>query len=136
MSRKTKIHGHTWWHKTLDKKLGTWLRETFTECAYCNKPNYLQVSHILPKGAYPHLRYDPINILPMCGHCHNFIWHANPVESGKWFERNYPQRKEYLDEAKLIYIKRNLAYYQKVDFALNHKKIRDLMILNNTTYAT
>lgn len=123
---KDKIHGHTWWHRHLDPKQGKWLRETFKECAWCHGPGYLVVSHVFPKGRYQGLRYDPMNILPMHGNCHQFIWHANPLESAKWFAQTFPDRLLYLNEAKKIIVKRDLDYYQKVDKALEERKTEDL----------
>jgi len=128
---KTKRLSHTYWHTKLDKKLGDWLRETFTECAMCHRQGYLQVSHILPKGHYPHLRYDPINILPMDGQCHQFKWHASPIESAEWFKKTYPQREVYLQEAKNLFIKRNEDYYRNIEKALNKKDIKSLMVLKD-----
>jgi hypothetical protein len=130
-TKKTKKHGHTYWHRKLDKLLGEWMRDKYTECAMCHKPSqFLQVSHILPKGRYQGLRYDPINILPMDGGCHEYRWHSNPIESHEWFKQHYPERYTYLQEAKNIFIKRDEQYYLKVKRALEEKKPRDLMILN------
>lgn len=129
-TKKSKVHTHRYWHFKLDKLLGDWMRSVHTECAMCN--NYsesLQVSHILPKGTYPHLRYDPINILPMDGRCHNFIWHANPIESRDWFMKKYPARWIYLEEAKNLFLKRDEEYYLKIKEALINKDIKSLMIL-------
>ena len=130
MPKKTKIHGHGWWHRRLDKKLGDWLRETHNECAWCHKPGYLTTSHVKPKGKYQGLRYDLMNVLPMHGNCHIFEWHANPTESGKWFEENYPERAVYLEEAKKVFVKRDQAYYEKVDKALDEKDAKSLLVLD------
>lgn len=125
--------GHTWWHRRLDKLMGEWLRESYSECAMCHGQFYLQVSHIYPKGTYQNLRYDPINLLPMCGGCHRWKWHDNPGDSWRWFEKTYPQRDTYLLEAKNVFVKRNEEYYQKVEKALKDKKIRTLLVLDNIT---
>jgi hypothetical protein len=120
--------GHTYWHRQLDPLFGAWMREKYTECSMCHKEHYLQVSHILPKGRYQGLRYDPMNILPMCGFCH-LSWHANPLESTKWFEAHYPQRAIYLREAQRILVKRDYEYYNRVKEALKEKNVRLLLTL-------
>jgi hypothetical protein len=128
-NKKSKKHGHTWWHHLLDKKLGDWLREKNTECAMCHGSGYMVVSHILPKGKYQGLRYDPVNILPMHHNCHEFKWHSNPIESRDWFMTNYPERWTYLQEAKQIVIKRDEKYYMKIKQALVNRNVEDLLIL-------
>ncbi len=134
---KTKLpkkHGHTWWHNRLDKLLGDWLRDINTECAFCHRPGYLVTSHILPKGRYQGLRYDLMNVLPMHGNCHQFDWHSSPLESGKWFEANYPGRLAYLKEAKKVFIKRDTEYYQRIEEALIKRNIRALMVVKLPIY--
>jgi 5-methylcytosine-specific restriction endonuclease McrA len=130
--KKVKPHGHTWWHNHLDPKFGAWLREVCPKCAWCGNPGYMVVSHILPKGTYQGLRYDPVNVLPMHGNCHQFNWHQNPLDMGEWFARTYPERKAYLDEAKKIFVKRDIFYYQKVESALDAKDVKSLMTLYNS----
>lgn len=126
---KNKKHTHKYWHYKLDKLLGDWMRSKHTECSMCGRfSESLQVSHILPKGTYPHLRYDPINILPMDGQCHQFRWHANPIESRDWFMNKYPERWVYLQEAKNLFIKRNEEYYLNVKKGLDDKDIKRLMV--------
>lgn len=49
----------------------------------------LQVSHVLPKGRYPWLRFDLDNVILLCRACHCW-WHENPVNSGEWFRENFP----------------------------------------------
>jgi 5-methylcytosine-specific restriction protein A len=57
-------------------------------------------SHVLGKGSYPELKFEPLNLKLLCTSCHKFWWHDNPTESGKWFEKNFPDRKKYLDSIK------------------------------------
>lgn len=44
----------------------------------------VQAAHIMPKGQYPHLRWRPDNVIPLCWRCHMTFWHKNPVEAGFW----------------------------------------------------
>src|SRR3989304_2916765 len=70
-------------------------------CAKCHQVfPVMQCSHVHSIGAYPNLRFDPMNTLSMCGHCHNFWWHLEPAQSWDWFKQTFPGRYEYLLEAK------------------------------------
>jgi len=70
-------------------------------CAKCHQSfPVMQCSHIHSIGACPNLRFDPMNALPMCGHCHMFWWHLEPAESWDWFEKTFPGRYLYLLTAK------------------------------------
>ena len=75
-------------------------------CAYCHRLfPVMQCSHIHSVGAYPNLRFDPMNALSMCGRHHRFFWHDEPGDAWMWFEKTYPGRYEYLLKAKNIIIK-------------------------------
>jgi hypothetical protein len=45
----------------------------------CGKTKALQVSHILPKGTYPRLRYCKSNVLLLAFPCHPERWHKDPA---------------------------------------------------------
>lgn len=57
-------------------------------------------SHVLGKGSYPDLKYEPLNLKLLCTACHKFWWHDNPTESGVWFQHKFPQRHKYLESIK------------------------------------
>lgn len=44
----------------------------------------LQAAHIFPKGKFPGMQFDMDNILTLCGRCHLFWWHKNPIEAMNW----------------------------------------------------
>lgn len=72
-------------------------------CSKCGKSFYkMDCSHIYSIGAYPNLRFDIMNVLPMCSNCHIWWWHDNPTEAGEWFKKNYGDRYTYLEIAKNI----------------------------------
>jgi hypothetical protein len=66
----------------------------------------------------------------MCGQCHQFFWHDNPGDAWEWFEKTYPERYTYLQEAKKNIVKRNDEYYQRVNKALDKKDMKSLYVLN------
>ena len=62
-------------------------------CAKCGQTfPVMQCSHVHSTGSYPNLRFDVMNVLPMCGHHHNFWWHLEPSESWDWFKKEYVER--------------------------------------------
>ncbi len=60
------------------------LRERLNRCEWCKQIKGLSVSHILPKGRYPRLRYLRENVLLLCTGCHIFKWHKSPLEAAKF----------------------------------------------------
>jgi len=70
-------------------------------CAVCGKRfEKMQCSHIWSIGSAQSIRFDILNVLPMCGHCHNFWWHLEPMQSHDWFVARYPERATYLEFAR------------------------------------
>jgi hypothetical protein len=75
-------------------------------CAFCHRTyEVMQCSHIHSVGAYPNIRFDPMNALPMCGRHHRFFWHDEPGDAWEWFKKNFEGRYQYLLVAKNKYIK-------------------------------
>ena len=51
-------------------------------CSRCFKLyERMECSHVLSIGAYPALRFDIFNVLPMCSRHHIWWWHDEPTES-------------------------------------------------------
>ena len=71
-------------------------------CQVCGKVvqgGNAHTSHIVPKGnGASWRRFDLLNLLLKCMHCHIYWWHKNPTESGKWFTEKYPARDKHLDK--------------------------------------
>lgn len=40
------------------------------ECVICGSKENLQIHHIKPIGRNPHLKYNPVNWIVVCGSCH------------------------------------------------------------------
>lgn len=55
-------------------------------CEWCRKEAWLQVCHIEPQGAYPHMKYDEDNAWAGCYSCHLGPkgWHKNPLPARDW----------------------------------------------------
>lgn len=66
------------------------------ECEKCHKRETLQAAHILPKGMYRNMRFDPENGLCLCHACHFYWWHRDPIGVKLWFDNVYPGRAQYL----------------------------------------
>ena len=98
-------------------------------CAVCHKTfPVMQCSHIKSIGAHCNLRFDPMNVLPMCGHCHNFWYHQEPTESGNWFELTYPGRYEYLLKAQNKKVGWTIDKLQEVRKKIKEKDLKGLLI--------
>ena len=71
-------------------------------CQKCNKfieGSNSQPNHVVAKGnGASWRRFDLLNIILMCNHCHIPWWHRSPTESGKWFAKTFPAREEYLEK--------------------------------------
>lgn len=50
----------------------------YGRCLKCQKLTVLYVSHIEPKGEYPHMRWTIGNAFALCYRCHIHWWHKNP----------------------------------------------------------
>ena len=90
-------------------------------CAVCgNVYPVMQCSHLHSIGAYPNLRFDPMNVLPMCGKHHFFFWHDDPIDAWSWLNQKFPGRYAYLEKAK------NKDIFWSVDMLLEiRQKIRN-----------
>lgn len=66
-------------------------------CVWClkdaqgrgGKKVVLQAAHVLPKGAYPALRHELLNVITLCWRCHMIRWHRNPADAWAWFVKKY-----------------------------------------------
>jgi 5-methylcytosine-specific restriction endonuclease McrA len=81
----------------VDKIIGNQIKERDGwECVRCFSKKQLTASHILPKGSYPRLRFEPLNLLTMCVGCHLFWWHKNPGAAREWLDARFPMRYDQL----------------------------------------
>lgn len=65
-------------------------------CVRCGGKTALNPAHLLPKGKYPKMRFELLNILTMCWPCHRYHWHDDPVGAMRWLGQNYPDRWQQL----------------------------------------
>jgi hypothetical protein len=71
-------------------------------CRRCGSMKQLQAAHVLPKGKYPSLRHDPVNLLVLCWYCHlggPHSWHRDPVGAIEWFTER--MGTEFVEDLKL-----------------------------------
>ncbi len=124
---------------TAKKKIGPLKRATQREfnkmiasgkpCIKCGQVfPVMQCSHIHSVGAYPNLRFDPMNAFPMCGRHHRFWWHDEPGESWPWFVKNYPGRYQYLLKAKNKHVGWTVDKYETVRKLVKERKLKELLI--------
>ena len=88
----------------LDKAWSKAIRERDdNECQWCGGEG-TQAAHVIPRR-YRILRWDWGNGICLCGGCHMWKWHENPLEAADWFENKFPERWEYLLEQNRITVK-------------------------------
>lgn len=57
-------------------------------------------SHVVPRADL-WLRWDLLNSMAMCYHCHHYWWHKDPLGASKWFEETFPARADYLRQKRV-----------------------------------
>lgn len=93
--------------RAMEKELDGLLRNfvlarALFSCEWCKKRDLpLFSSHVLPKGAYPRLRFEPYNLMSLCYACHmgNKGWHKDIMGAREWFDKEYPGRYQDLQIA-------------------------------------
>lgn len=81
--------------RRLAQKIDLRVREMVLErdgyaCLWCGATKLLHAAHILPKGKYPRLRFEPENILTLCVGCHLIKAHKDPLAFAAWLHRERP----------------------------------------------
>ncbi len=65
------------------------------KCVRCGSGRFIQWAHVVTRGCKT-LRWDLDNNLTLCGGCHAFWWHKEPIEAVHWFAHKFPERYEHL----------------------------------------
>ena len=94
--------------KRLQKQLTELVREFVIKrdnstCQKCGKTvsgSNCHMSHVKSKKIYPHLRFDPNNLMVLSFKEHLFWWHKEPLEAAAWFKKKFPGRYKYLEKHK------------------------------------
>lgn len=82
-------------------------------------------SHVKPVSQGHKLRWDELNVKVLCGTCHLYWWHKNPLEAARWFNEKFPDRAKYLDEntgIKKFYDEELMELKQNLTMRLNELK--------------
>tara|TARA_R100000781_G_scaffold94684_1_gene58999 strand:+ start:5666 stop:6022 length:357 start_codon:yes stop_codon:yes gene_type:complete len=56
-------------------------------CLKCGKSDNLHASHIYPRGKFPKMQFEPLNVKALCLGCHLYWWHKHPLEAKDWAEK-------------------------------------------------
>jgi hypothetical protein len=77
------------------------MKRDHEQCVMCGKPaskspihpyDFLDVSHIFAKSAWPLVRFHMLNVKILCRKCHEW-WGAHPNEADIWIRQYLGQRK-------------------------------------------
>ena len=63
----------------------------------------------------------------MDGHCHNFWWHLEPMQSRDWFTAKFPERDKYLRSVKYIIKPWTVQEVQEIREAVKNKELGKLV---------
>lgn len=96
-------------------------------CEKCGKIESLQCAHVISRTNLT-LRFDIFNGLCLCGGCHIFWAHRNPLEFTEWFKNTYPERYDYLMEVKDVLLKRKEADYLELLDNLKSRRFEKLIL--------
>ena len=83
------------------------LQEQGEACLKCHQVKPLHAAHILPKGAYPSLRFETTNVIGLCMRDHLYWAHRDPVGFVDWVNQIFPGR---IDRLKL-----SASQHRKID---------------------
>lgn len=101
ISPKVKPKSWKWWRNKLDEAMGKLVREK-KRCEWCGSvTNQMHWAHVIGRTNKT-LRWDIFNGMCLCAYCHEWRWHQSPLEAVEWFKSKYPERYDYLMEAKNI----------------------------------
>jgi len=116
-----------WLTKTIQKEFNS-LVASKGVCEKCDRGyTVMQCSHVWSIGSYSNLRFDILNTMCMCGRCHNFWWHLEPMESREWFAKKFPERDIYLKEVRNIVKPWTVEELQKIREAVKNKDLKALV---------
>ena len=101
--------------KRIAKERAGWI------CQRCHKKvegSNAHGSHIIPVSHGNVLRFDPMNILCLCYHCHINFFHKNPLDAVAWLQESFPERIEYVNSKKNNIVKFSYEDYVQMKMDL------------------
>lgn len=90
--RATKRSADTEFSRTIRKRAG-WKCERCGTYYGPKAGTRLHCAHIFSKGAFPHLRYDPDNVIALCYRHHRWWAHIDPVDFTEWVQKHIGEAK-------------------------------------------
>lgn len=109
---KTMNKNKTYWKKKCDVLVSKIVRLQGV-CEWCGTTQgQLQCAHIVGRSNHT-LRFDLQNVLCFCATCHRKA-HNDPLGFATWFDKNFPNRREYLDMNKNHLTHRKLNDYKEM----------------------
>jgi 5-methylcytosine-specific restriction endonuclease McrA len=94
----------------IDAVFSKWIRARDGKCLRCGKKDNLQCAHIFSRTARS-VRWEPLNALTLCGGCHLFWAHKNPIEFTEFVQKLLG--KDYKKLKKLYYKPKQLSMSEK-----------------------
>jgi len=108
-----------YYRKKADRLIQEWGRETFQYCESCGKPMSC-LHHYYPKSTAGHLRYNELNLIPICVGCH-FAHHTksdprihnaiNELRGKEWLKELNKAKQEFLQYDRISFYKLIIEKY-------------------------
>jgi len=97
-----------------DKAMQMWGRRTYKKCLVCGG-KYNCIHHYVTKGCSAALRYDELNLIPICVSCH-FKHHTSndPAIHNKINDIKGKAWRDDLQRRRSDYVKTNMEYYRTI----------------------
>jgi 5-methylcytosine-specific restriction endonuclease McrA len=109
----------SYYRKKADKAMQEWGRETFSECEVCGQ-SMSCLHHYYPKSSAGNLRYNELNLIPLCQGCH-FRHHngdpriqnkINEVRGKKWLNKLNGAKNKFIQYDRIGHYKSIIKKYE------------------------
>jgi ribosomal protein S27AE len=111
---------NTYWRDKADRIWSELVRREWQCCPVCGNAN-IQAHHLLTKGAYPQYRHELMNGIGLCYTHHTAhvpghpSAHGSPRAFDDWLKEHYPDRYEWLQQARRRDEKRGLTWKESYE---------------------
>ncbi len=112
-----------YYRKKADKLLQEWGRDNFKYCEACSKPMSC-LHHYYPKSSAGNLRYNELNLIPLCQGCHFRHHNGDPRIHNAVNDKRGKAWLNKLNKAKQEFIKCDtIGYYKEIIEKYENRKM-------------
>ena len=121
---------NVYWKKKGDEIWSKLVRSAWSGCAVCGHIN-MQAHHLLSRGTYPRFRHELINGISLCYQHHMgqkrglVSAHGSPLAFIDWLQVYYPEKYEWIQEARKADCKRKMTWKESYEYLLECQRLDD-----------